>query len=290
MSADEREEVMCMAMKNGAQFFLQKPILADDLSSIWQYCELWRSQRNNSVPRVTQITQSSQAMVRGGNDNDNRNNNARGMSISDTGNNGDDGRKGRIVWESYLHDRFLEAILVIGYQTPTELSNATSWNHMTNQMGKQCQTSFDQNPNYSYTGGSLWKANNVNSGSTTSGTGPSLVHNLSYESNQMGYYGQTTVADQERNVFATGGLVGGMNNNIFTSTNIVAPSSIPFNSEQSINYGAHARNNFFDGNNFDLHQENHVAMVEENQAATGDDHAVDDVDAFISSILDDNTF
>ena len=92
---------------------------------------------------------------------------------------------------------------------PTELSNTTSWNHMTNQMGKQCQTSFDQNPNYSYTGGSLWKANNVNSGSTTSGTGPSLVHNLSYESNQMGYYGQTTVADQERNVFATGGLVGG---------------------------------------------------------------------------------
>lgn len=144
---------------------------------------------------------------------------------------------------------------------PTELSNATPWNHMTNQMGKHCQTSFDQNPNYSYTGGSLWKANNVNSGSTASGTGPSLVHNLSYESNQMGYYGQTTVADQERNVFATGGLVGGVNNNIFISTNIVAPSSIPFNSQQSINYGAHARNNFFDGNNFDLHQVTQVRSL-----------------------------
>ena len=35
-------------------------------------------------------------------------------------------------------------------------------------------------------------------------------------------------------------------------------------------------------------------MVEENQAATGDDHAIDDVDddvdAFVSSILDNNTF
>ena len=37
----------------------------------------------------------------------------------------------------------------------------------------------------------------------------------------MSYYSQNTVA-QERNVFSTGGLVGVVNNNIFTPTNIVA--------------------------------------------------------------------
>ena len=37
----------------------------------------------------------------------------------------------------------------------------------------------------------------------------------------MGYYSQNTVA-QEGNIFTTGGLVGAVNNNIFTPTNIVA--------------------------------------------------------------------
>ena len=32
------------------------------------------------------------------------------------------------------------------------------------------------------------------------------------------------------------------------------------------------------------------AMVEGNQDATADDNAIDDVDAFVSSILDNNTF
>ena len=37
----------------------------------------------------------------------------------------------------------------------------------------------------------------------------------------MGYYSQNTMA-QERNIFTMGGLVGAVNNNIFTPTNIVA--------------------------------------------------------------------
>ena len=75
----------------------------------------------------------------------------------------------------------------------------------------------------------------------------------------MGYYSQNTVA-QEGNIFTTGGLVGAVNNSIFTLTCIVAPSSIRFNFEQSIDVGpAQAKNNFFDENNFYLH---HVTQVQ----------------------------
>ena len=100
MSADETD--MYMALKNRAQYFLLKPILADDLSSVWQYCELWRSKRNNIVPRVTQITGTSQAMVRSRNRNDNSNNNVGGMSICDAENNAGDHRNGKNICRMIL--------------------------------------------------------------------------------------------------------------------------------------------------------------------------------------------
>ncbi|KAL1809250.1 hypothetical protein ACET3Z_026240 [Daucus carota] len=91
ISADTRAEVMCMGIKNGAQRFFVKPIVAEDLKDIWQFAEWWKRNRNNNIAPCTQINESSEESLVGRR------------------------WRNRLVWTCELHSRFVEAILVIGY-------------------------------------------------------------------------------------------------------------------------------------------------------------------------------
>lgn len=63
---------MCMGIKNGAQRFFVKPIVAEDLKDIWQFAEWWKRNRNNNTAPCTQINESSQESLVGSHkDNDN---------------------------------------------------------------------------------------------------------------------------------------------------------------------------------------------------------------------------
>ena len=42
MLADPRAEVMCMGVNKGAQRFLVKPLVDDDLKDIYEFCEWWK--------------------------------------------------------------------------------------------------------------------------------------------------------------------------------------------------------------------------------------------------------
>lgn len=59
ISADGSEEVMLTGAKNGAQYFLVKPIEARDVKEIWQFIEWWNRNKNKCTSVVTQISESA---------------------------------------------------------------------------------------------------------------------------------------------------------------------------------------------------------------------------------------
>nr|XP_017246395.1 PREDICTED: two-component response regulator ORR25-like isoform X2 [Daucus carota subsp. sativus] len=103
ISADTRAEVMCNGLKNGAQRFLVKPVMADDLKDIWQFAKWWKRTKNIISAPPSQISGSSQESV----------------TMVDSHN----GKNTRLVWTWDLHSRFVEAILLIGYHraVPTNI-------------------------------------------------------------------------------------------------------------------------------------------------------------------------
>lgn len=129
---------MCNGLKNGAQRFLVKPVMADDLKDIWQFAEWWKRTKNIISAPPSQISGSSQesvTMVDSHNGNYN-------ISLyvffslasesthldNTTGKNlqvrvviyllvFNTGKNTRLVWTWDLHSRFVEAILLIGYHS-----------------------------------------------------------------------------------------------------------------------------------------------------------------------------
>ena len=60
ISADTRAEVMCIGIKNGAERFFVKPLVANDFKDIWQFVEWWKRTRSNNTTPLTQINGSSE--------------------------------------------------------------------------------------------------------------------------------------------------------------------------------------------------------------------------------------
>ncbi|KAK1386806.1 hypothetical protein POM88_014984 [Heracleum sosnowskyi] len=133
MSADRSQELMCMAMKNGAQYFFQKPIDDDELKNIWQFILWWNANKNKCTSGITQISEGSGGgaeMVDHQNDHDNDVNVPRtnpagnavnvghaltSAPIGTTGGDTTGGSKTKVVWTTKLHSCFVEALLIIGF-------------------------------------------------------------------------------------------------------------------------------------------------------------------------------
>ncbi|WOG95496.1 hypothetical protein DCAR_0414818 [Daucus carota subsp. sativus] len=246
ISADTRAEVMCNGLKNGAQRFLVKPVMADDLKDIWQFAKWWKRTKNIISAPPSQISGSSQesvTMVDSHNGNYN-------ISLyvffslasesthldNTTGKNlqvrvviyllvFNTGKNTRLVWTWDLHSRFVEAILLIGYHraVPTNILEVMNVEGLTRRHVA------------------------------------SHLQNLSYTTNQMDYSDQNTLADENDNNTGNSGAHGGANNIMFSSTNNVTPSSFShfwenFQSKQSINVGDKNSNYIFYGNNINTDQ------------------------------------
>ncbi|KAK1385943.1 hypothetical protein POM88_023678 [Heracleum sosnowskyi] len=100
ISADDKTEVVCKGLKNGAPTYLLKPLKADAVKHLWQYSVLWKNREKNayrrfgetSVPRNI-CSFSSSAYIEEV---------SRERKIK------------KLVWPADLHNRFVEAILILG--------------------------------------------------------------------------------------------------------------------------------------------------------------------------------
>lgn len=86
-----------------------------------------------------------------------------------------------------------------------------------------------------------------------------FVHNVNYNTNQMGYNNQNALAQEQNTYSQEGGLVGGDINNMIPSINNVAPFSTArlynnFYSQESFNVGGQGIYNLGYGNNFNTDQ------------------------------------
>ncbi|KAK1374483.1 Two-component response regulator ARR-B family [Heracleum sosnowskyi] len=116
ISADRSADVMCMGMKNGAQFFLVKPTEANDLQNIWQFSVWWNANKNKSTPIVTEINESSQGGVEMVHHHKSLKNNINAGALSSAAGEPTTVRRNtKVDWTPRLHSRFAEAILIIGY-------------------------------------------------------------------------------------------------------------------------------------------------------------------------------
>ncbi|XP_074335136.1 two-component response regulator ORR25-like isoform X2 [Apium graveolens] len=93
ISSDSTPELMYNGIQSGAQYFLLKPIVAEDLKNIWMFSVWWK---RNSINRTSQENadghnafSSNNILI------------ARGAK--------------RFVWTHRLHTQFVEALLVLGY-------------------------------------------------------------------------------------------------------------------------------------------------------------------------------
>ncbi|XP_017245390.1 two-component response regulator ARR12 [Daucus carota subsp. sativus] len=236
ISADTRAEVMCIGIKNGAERFFVKPLVANNFKDIWQFVEWWKRTRSNNTTPLTQINGSSEesrtAVIDSHRDNDNNT-----LSGNTTGR----GRK-RLVWTSDLHTRFVEAILVIGYHKGS--SRRAIYATLMQEL--------DSSTNVASTGlGSVnsHKAHTQNMGSIIGSSTSNFIHNLSYSTNHMDYYHQNPLAQEHENYSNSANTNMPLGGNHFTPPSKVHLEN-NFQSYQLVDVGEEDNNNFSHENNF----------------------------------------
>ncbi|XP_074330949.1 two-component response regulator ARR14-like isoform X2 [Apium graveolens] len=100
VSADEKTDFIFNGLKNGAPSYLFKPLKTDDVKNLWQYSILWKNKQNYacrrcneaSVPRSIFFSSSNKDVEEA----------SKEMKIK------------KPVWPATLHNRFVEAILILG--------------------------------------------------------------------------------------------------------------------------------------------------------------------------------
>ncbi|KAK1369114.1 hypothetical protein POM88_035206 [Heracleum sosnowskyi] len=101
ISSDSKVEVLSKGFQSGAQFFLVKPVVAEDVKNIWQFSEWWKCNINKRVSPISEINRLSQENA--------------GGNIAISADNFVTERTKKFVWTQNLHTRFVESLLVLGY-------------------------------------------------------------------------------------------------------------------------------------------------------------------------------
>lgn len=126
MSADGKEDIVLRGLESGAEFFMRKPISSDDIMDLWQHS--CKKKLNNKVV----IEEMHENIVQGRapfNMNSfrevNVDNISKRISPRKDGSRGNCGercqmasrKKKKVTWTHSLHNRFLEAIRTIGFNS-----------------------------------------------------------------------------------------------------------------------------------------------------------------------------
>lgn len=126
MSADNEEGVAIKGLRNGAAFFILKPVSADDLRDLWQFASMYYKKKNQvlieektSVDEINDVSESSTLDEDGNTKKDPRKSprkegpaDEKIAKVSESS-----GKKPKVVWTNALHNRFLDAIRSIGFDS-----------------------------------------------------------------------------------------------------------------------------------------------------------------------------
>ncbi|KAK1361066.1 hypothetical protein POM88_045540 [Heracleum sosnowskyi] len=104
ISADDKTKVMCKGFGNGAPTVLLKPVTAMDVKHLWQFSVLWKKKERNAYRRFIEANVP-------------RNICASSSSIMCIEEVSTEKKTKEHVWNANLHNRFVEAMLILG---PTE--------------------------------------------------------------------------------------------------------------------------------------------------------------------------
>lgn len=56
ISADDKADVICKGLKNGAPTYLLKPLKTDDVKYLWQYSILWKNREKTASRRFNEAS------------------------------------------------------------------------------------------------------------------------------------------------------------------------------------------------------------------------------------------
>lgn len=123
MSDDEKESTTLKGLDNGAVFFILKPITQDNIHYLWEYATSLLKKKHTSKQVINQEFQENTSekipneviYIESSSSVRERNKSTRKY---DEGENEDNStllsKKSRLVWTNFLHNKFLEAVTILG--------------------------------------------------------------------------------------------------------------------------------------------------------------------------------
>ncbi|KAH0742900.1 hypothetical protein KY290_030893 [Solanum tuberosum] len=115
MSNDEKDTTLMKGLDNGAVFFIVKPITQDNINYLWEYATSLRKkskqeyfEENTNNEKIIYIESSSERPDKSTRKYDDAENEDGSSQPSKTS---------RIIWTDSLHNKFLEAIAILGVKS-----------------------------------------------------------------------------------------------------------------------------------------------------------------------------
>lgn len=129
MSIDYNGKAVLGSLFKGAVLYLVKPIAMDDLKNLWQFAfikesknvvaaeEIFGFEEELSLENASDVTVESQPLIGEGGQNYQNEKRERSDDMENNEEDNDDSvalKKPKLIWTNELHNRFLEAIKVLG--------------------------------------------------------------------------------------------------------------------------------------------------------------------------------
>lgn len=113
MSADEKPSVILKSLEEGVSFYMVKPISLDDVKQVWQYAITPKQTRTIIRPQFSIDKPSKKEIIKLSKSErtKNKTKKAKETRVPQTS---IAKRKAKVVWTNSLHNRFLQAIRLIG--------------------------------------------------------------------------------------------------------------------------------------------------------------------------------
>ncbi|KAH0654706.1 hypothetical protein KY289_032384 [Solanum tuberosum] len=120
MSNDEKDTTLMKGIDNGAVFFIVKPITQDNINYLWEYATSLRKKKHTSKQVVQEFEENTNEVIYIESSSSVSERDKSTRKYDDAEN--EDGssqpsKTSRIVWTDSLHNKFLEAIAILGVKS-----------------------------------------------------------------------------------------------------------------------------------------------------------------------------